>query len=93
MPRFSAFWTNPRRGYRVLAAAHGEPMENHMVETLRFESQGERLGCAIACAFIFSFIGIPICGAIAKELSAPMYFAPLGLIGFAILGGWIGYRR
>jgi len=64
-----------------------------MVGTLRFESQGERLGCAIACAFIISLIGVPICGIIARELSAPTYVGMLGIAAFALAGGWIGYRR
>ncbi len=64
-----------------------------MVGALHLESQGQRIGCAIACAFIISMIGIPICGIIARELSAPPYMGGLGMAAFALLGGWIGYRR
>jgi hypothetical protein len=64
-----------------------------MVGTLRFETPAERLGCAIACAFMLLLIGVPVGGALVHELSAPAYVGALVVGVFALVGGWIGFRR
>ena len=69
----------------------GNPKVDQILD--RLESKGQRIGCAIACATIFSVIGIPICGILANELSVPMHLALLGQAGFTTVGGWLGYRR